>query len=195
MTDGDDRLEETTIRYNQKLSAKFINVFIFLRNQNRCSDRDISMGEEKEVDSAVVSDEEREMERIRERKMREMEEKAKAMKEGGEKGGEVIDHPMVITDSTFVDAVKKYPLLVVDCWAPWCGPCKMIAPVLEEMAKEYAGRVVFGKLNVDENPRIATEYAIMAIPTLFIFKNGEPVDVIQGALPKPYLEARVKECL
>ncbi len=153
------------------------------------------MGEEKEVDSAVVSDEEREMERIRERKMREMEEKVKAMKEVGEKGGEVIDHPLTITDGTFVEAVKKYPLLVVDCWAPWCGPCKMIAPVLEEMAKEYAGKVVFGKLNVDENPRIATEYAIMAIPTLFIFKNGEPVDVIQGALPKPYLEARIKEWL
>jgi len=153
------------------------------------------MGEEKEVDSAVVSDEEREMERIRERKMREMEEKVKAMKEGGEKGGEIIDRPMTITDGTFVDAVKKYPLLVVDCWAPWCGPCKMIAPIFEEMAKEYAGRVVFGKLNVDENPKIATEYAIMAIPTLFIFKNGEPVDVIQGALPKPYLEARIKEWL
>jgi thioredoxin 1 len=153
------------------------------------------MGEEKEVDSAVVSDEEREMERIRMRKMRDMEEKVKAMKEGGEKRGGIIDHPLTITDGTFVETVKKYPLLVVDCWAPWCGPCKMIAPVLEEMAKEYAGRVVFGKLNVDENPRVAMEYAIMAIPTLFIFKNGEPVDVIQGALPKPYLEARIKEWL
>lgn len=153
------------------------------------------MGEEREVDSAVVSDEERELERIRERKMREMDEKGKAMKAGGGKGGEIIDYPMTITDGTFVEAVKKYPLLVVDCWAPWCGPCRRIAPVLEEMAKEYAGRVVFGKLNVDENPKIATEYAIMAIPTLFIFKNGEPVDVIQGALPKPYLEARLKEWL
>lgn len=153
------------------------------------------MGEEKEVDSAVVSDEESEMERIRERKMRDMEEKVKAMKEEGAKKGGIIDRPLKITDGTFVEAVKKYPLLVVDCWAPWCGPCKMIAPVLEEMAKEYAGRVVFGKLNVDENPRIAAEYAIMAIPTLFIFKNGEPVDVIQGALPKPYLEARIKEWL
>ncbi|HUV80022.1 MAG TPA: thioredoxin [Candidatus Bathyarchaeia archaeon] len=153
------------------------------------------MGEEKEVDSAVLSDEEREMERIRDRKMRDMEEKVKARKEGGDKGGGIIDHPLTITDGTFVEAVKKYPLLVVDCWAPWCGPCKMIAPVLEEMAKEYAGRVVFGKLNVDENPRIATEYAIMAIPTLFIFKNGDPVDVIQGALPKPYLEARIKDWL
>ncbi len=153
------------------------------------------MGEEKEVDSAVVSDEEREMERIRERKIRDMEEKVKAMKEGEAKKGGIIDRPLKITDGTFVEAVKKYPLLVVDCWAPWCGPCKMIAPVLEEMAKEYAGRVVFGKLNVDENPRIAAEYAIMAIPTLFIFKNGEPVDVIQGALPKPYLEARIKEWL
>ena len=153
------------------------------------------MLEEREVDSAVVNDEEREMERIRERKMREMEEKVKAMNEEGEKGGAIINHPLTITDSTFVEAVKKYSLLVVDCWAPWCGPCKMVAPVIEDLAKEYAGRVVFGKLNVDENPRIATEYAIMAIPTLFIFKNGEPVDVIQGALPKPYFEAKIKEWL
>jgi len=154
----------------------------------------ISMGEE-EVNSTAVSAEDREMERIREQKMRAMEERVKAMKEGGETGGAVIDHPITINDGTFIEAVKKYPLLVVDCWAPWCGPCKMIAPVLEEMAREYAGRVVFGKLNVDENPKIAMEYAIMAIPTLFIFKNGEPVDVIQGALPKQYLEAKIKEWL
>ncbi|MEA2075583.1 MAG: thioredoxin [Euryarchaeota archaeon] len=153
------------------------------------------MVEEREGDSTFVSDEEREMERIRERKMREMEEKVKAMKEEGGTGREIIDHPLTITDGTFVEAVKKYPLLVVDCWAPWCGPCKMVAPVIEDLAKEYAGRVVFGELNVDENPRIATEYAIMAIPTLFIFKNGEPVDVIQGALPKPYFEAKIKEWL
>ncbi|MBN1454718.1 MAG: thioredoxin [Methanomicrobia archaeon] len=106
-----------------------------------------------------------------------------------------MNHPVEITDRTFVAFVKQHPMVVVDCWAPWCGPCRMVAPILEQLAKEYAGKVVFGKLNVDENPRIATEYAIMAIPTLFIFKNGEPVDVIQGAMPKPHFEAKLKEWL
>jgi thioredoxin 1 len=152
------------------------------------------MREEKEEDSATMDDEEKVIERIRARKMREMEEKAAAKKEGG-KGEDIIDHPVTITDSTFVETVKRYPLVVVDCWAVWCGPCRMIAPVIEELAKEYAGRVVFGKLNVDENPRVAAEFAIMAIPTLFIFKGGNPVDVIQGALPKAYLEAKIKEWL
>jgi len=71
----------------------------------------------------------------------------------------------------------------------------MVAPILEELAKEYAGKIVFAKLNVDENPKIATDFAIMAIPTIFIFKNGEPVDVIQGAMPKPHFEAKLKRWL
>lgn len=137
--------------------------------------------------------EEIEIERIKERKMREMSEEIKATGEERKEG--VIDHPLTINDNSFVETVRKYPLVVVDCWAPWCGPCKMVAPAIEELSKEYAGKVVFGKLNVDENPRVAAEFAIMAIPTLFIFKNGEPVDVIQGALPKQYLEAKVKEWL
>ncbi|MGB2727997.1 MAG: thioredoxin [Halobacteriota archaeon] len=137
--------------------------------------------------------EEIEIERIKERKMREMSEEIKATGEENKEG--VIDHPLTINDNSFIETVRKYPLVVVDCWAPWCGPCRMVAPVIDELSKEYAGKVVFGKLNVDENPRVAAEYAIMAIPTLFIFKNGEPVDVIQGALPKQYLEAKVKEWL
>jgi thioredoxin 1 len=153
------------------------------------------MEEGKGRESTAVSDEEQEMARIREKKMREMEEKAKAEKEGSASGGAVIDHPVTITDGTFVEMVKKYPMVVVDCWAAWCGPCRMVAPIIEELAKEYAGKIVFGKLNVDENPRIATEFAIMAIPTIFIFKNSEPVDVVQGAMPKPYFEAKLKEWL
>ncbi len=137
--------------------------------------------------------EEIEIERIKERKMREMSEEIKATGEENKEG--VIGHPLTIDDNSFIETVRKYPLVVVDCWAPWCGPCRMVAPVIEELSKEYAGKVVFGKLNVDENPRVAAEFAIMAIPTLFIFKNGEPVDVIQGALPKQYLEAKVKEWL
>jgi len=142
-----------------------------------------------------MNDEEREIERIRERKMREKEEKVAAKKVRGGKGEDMIDYPLTITDANFVETVKRYPFVVVDCWAAWCGPCRMIAPVIEELAKKYAGRVVFGKLNVDENPRTASEFAIMAIPTLFFFKGGNPVDVIQGALPKVYLEARIKEWL
>ncbi len=140
-----------------------------------------------------MREEKEEIEQIRESKMRELGEEIGATKERS-KSGE-IDHPLAIDDNSFVETVRKYPLVVVDCWAPWCGPCRMIAPVIEELSKEYAGKVVFGKLNVDENPRIATEFAIMAIPTLFIFKDGEPVDVIQGALPKQYLEDKVKEWL
>ena len=153
------------------------------------------MEEGKERESAAVSDEEQEMVRIREKKMREMEEKTKAEKEGRASGGAVIDHPVTISDGNFVEMVKRYPMVVVDCWAAWCGPCRMVAPIIDELAKEYAGKIVFGKLNVDENPRIATEFAIMAIPTIFIFKNGEPVDVVQGAMPKPYFEAKLKEWL
>jgi len=153
------------------------------------------MREEKGKNRVSYPEEEMEIERIKERKMQEMEEEIKAMKEGRKRDVGLIDHPLTIDDNSFVETVRKHPLVVVDCWAPWCGPCKMVAPVIEELAREYAGKVVFGKLNVDENPKVATEFAIMAIPTLFIFKNGEPVDVIQGALPKQYLEAKVKEWL
>ena len=133
-----------------------------------------------------------EIERIKAKKMREMEARMKSKKEG-KKGEQLIDHPLTLDDNSFIPTVRKYPLVVVDCWAPWCAPCRMVAPIIDELAREYAGKVVFGKLNVDENPRIASEFAIMAIPTMFIFKNGEPVDVIQGALPKPYLEAKLRE--
>ncbi len=148
--------------------------------------------EEGEV-RGVVNEADLEIERLKERKMREMEEEMKAMKAGGAEGEGMIDRPLIMDDASFVETVRKYPLIIVDCWAAWCGPCKMVAPVIDELAKEYAGKVVFGKLNVDENPKIASEFGIMAIPTLFIFKNGEPVDVIQGAMPKPYFEAKLKE--
>ncbi|KAF5436788.1 thioredoxin 1 [Candidatus Methanophagaceae archaeon] len=148
--------------------------------------------EEGEV-RGVANEADLEIERLKERKMREMEEDMKAMKAGGTEGEGMIDSPLIMDDASFVETVRKYPLIIVDCWAAWCGPCKMIAPIIEELAKEYAGKVVFGKLNVDENPKVASEFGIMAIPTLFVFKNGEPVDVVQGAMPKPYFEAKLKE--
>ena len=161
------------------------------REENRVSYDDT--GEERGTDTAINVD--IEIERIKERKMREMEEEIKVMKESGQEGVGAIEQTLKLGDKNFGETVRKFPVVVVDCWAPWCGPCKMIAPVIEELAREYAGKVVFGKLNVDDNPKTATEFAIMAILTLFIFKHGEPVDVVQGAVPKQYLEAKVKEWL
>jgi thioredoxin 1 len=93
-----------------------------------------------------------------------------------------------LTESNFNEAVKNYPLLVVDCWAEWCAPCKMVAPVIEELAEDYQGKIAFGKLNMDYNPSVVTQYQIMSIPTLLIFKNGKLVDQKVGAMPKGVLE-------
>jgi thioredoxin 1 len=93
------------------------------------------------------------------------------------------------------DAVKKYPILVVDCWAAWCGPCKMIAPVVEQLAAKLAGKMVFGKLNVDENQQTASKYQIMSIPALLVFKDGKHVDTFIGYMPAPALEQRLSKFL
>jgi len=103
--------------------------------------------------------------------------------------------PVEVTDATFYDFIKQYPVVVVDCWAPWCGPCRMISPVIEELASDYAGKVVFGKLNVDENPAVAAEYGIMSIPTLLFARNGEVVDRLIGAVPRQVIEAKLRRLL
>ncbi|WP_420265695.1 thioredoxin [Candidatus Magnetominusculus dajiuhuensis] len=83
-------------------------------------------------------------------------------------------------------------LVLVDFWAVWCGPCRMVAPIVEDMAKEYAGRVKVLKLNTDENPDIASKYKIMGIPTLMLFKNGEKIDQLVGAVPKHQLKEKIE---
>ncbi len=105
------------------------------------------------------------------------------------------DHPVTLTDDNFDEALKKYPLLVVDCWAEWCQPCKMIAPIIEELAQDYKGKIVFGKLDTDHNPLTANKYRIRSIPTLLIFKNGELVDQIVGAMPRAQLEPKIVKYL
>lgn len=141
----------------------------------------------------MVEEDEEELRRIKERKMREMEKRRKEKEKAATEKS--IDQPITVTDGTFREMIEKHPLLIIDCWAPWCPPCSMIAPILEELAKEYAGKVVIGKLNTDENPRTASELGITAIPTLFIYKNGQLVDNVVGALPKKQLEAKIKEWL
>ena len=103
--------------------------------------------------------------------------------------------PIVLDDAHFDEAVQKYPLMLIDCWADWCGPCRMIAPVVEELARDYDDRLVVGKLNVDENTETATRFGIMSIPTLLIVKNGEEVDRIIGAVPKQLIEEKLKKHL
>jgi thioredoxin 2 len=110
--------------------------------------------------------------------------------------GEGLDKPVDITDNTFDSEVLSAagPVLV-DCWAPWCGPCRMVAPVLEQLAREYAGQVKITKLNVDENPRIASRYSIRSIPTMLLFNRGEMVNSMVGALPKQEIERHLRPLL
>jgi thioredoxin 1 len=130
-----------------------------------------------------------ELEKLRQAKLREMMMKSKGSEEA------LINKPIEVTDATFNETVQNNPLVVIDCWAAWCGPCRMIAPIIEELARKYAGKVVFGKLDVDKNQAVSMQYQIMSIPTLMMFSHGKLLDKITGALPKPVLEARITRYL
>ena len=100
-----------------------------------------------------------------------------------------IDHPVDVTDANFAKEVVSTPgAILVDCWAPWCGPCKMVSPVLDDLAAKYAGGAKIAKLNVDENPMIASQYSIQSIPTMLFFKDGKLVERLVGAMPKEEIE-------
>jgi len=101
------------------------------------------------------------------------------------------DRPLHLTGENFQQAVKKYPLLVVDFWASWCGPCRLMNPVIESLAKKMAGRVVFGKVNVDEETSLANDFNILSIPTLIFFQNGQKVEEVTGAVPEKMLEEKL----
>ena len=100
-----------------------------------------------------------------------------------------------LTDEDFEKQAKANPHLLVDFWAEWCGPCRMIAPVLEELSKEYQGRLTIGKLNVDENRQTAARFGIRSIPTLLLFKDGSRVEQIVGAHPKASIKAKIDQLL
>ena len=99
---------------------------------------------------------------------------------------------MQVTDATFVDVVLKSDIpVLLDFWAPWCGPCRAIGPIVDELAKEYVGKVQVVKMNVDENPETPSKYGIRAIPTLIVFKGGEVVDQVTGAVTKDVLKEKL----
>ncbi len=129
-----------------------------------------------------------ELEKIRADKLKELAAKMKEEKSSG-------NTPIIIDDEHFDETVKKHSLMLVDCWADWCGPCRMIAPTVEELARDYAERVTVGKLDVDDNPQTAERFGVMTIPTLLIMKNGVEVDRIIGAVPKQLIEDRLKKHL
>ena len=127
---------------------------------------------------------------IRKKKLEELQNRY--MKGGSKMENNMPNTPLQVTDADIDMHVKKYPTMVIDCWAPWGGPCRMVGPVIEELAKDMQGKIVFGKLNVDENQRTSMKYNIMSIPTLLVFKDGTMVDRIIGALPKDMLKNKLK---
>jgi thioredoxin 1 len=139
-----------------------------------------------------LSDSDEELERINKKKFEELQ---SMILDSKREHQEAEGKPIVLTDANFSSEVLKHPLMVVDFWADWCGPCKMVAPIIEQLAHEYAGKVIFGKLDVDKNQRVSEAFRIHSIPTIIVFKNGKPVEGLTGAVPKSRIESRFKPYL
>jgi thioredoxin 1 len=136
----------------------------------------------------MTDDEELDM--IRARKLNALMEQSK--NKGEEKMSGKVE---VITDEGFDKFIKQDRLVVIDCWAPWCGPCKALAPKIEELSVEMADKVAFGKLNTDENENVPTKFNISAIPTVLIFKNGNYIDRMVGLRPKEAMKQAIEKML
>ena len=132
-----------------------------------------------------------ELEEIRQKKMAELVRKI----EQKELGVRCMSEPVKLTDQDFDEFVKSNNVALVDCWAGWCMPCKMLGPVIEELAKDMDGKVAFGKLDVDENRVISARYAIMSIPTMLIFSKGQLVNQLSGVMPKENIAAVLSKYL
>jgi thioredoxin 1 len=132
-----------------------------------------------------ISDEDDELRRIKQKKLIEMMERKQNMS----------TRSVHVRDSDFGDVVKRHSIALVDFWAPWCAPCLALAPTIDELSKEYSGKVFVGKLNVDENPKTAESFEVFSIPTLILMKNGQEVERIVGCVPKKHIEAALKKHL
>lgn len=133
-----------------------------------------------------ISEEDRELEQIRQKKLQEIM-KSKERKQ------EMSTEPVHVTDSNFNETVSKHSLALIDFWASWCGPCQALAPTIKELAGKYSGKILIGKLDVDENPETATRFQVLSVPTLVVMKNGQEVDRIVGCVPKTYIEAALRK--
>ncbi len=129
------------------------------------------------------------IEEIRQRKMAEM---MKGSKNGTD---EWPGEPVELDDQSFDGFVKKYPKVVIDCWAPWCGPCRMLSPTIDAIAKDMKGKIAFGKVNTDDNFNVSSTHRIVSIPTLLFFKDGQLVDKMIGAAPRAVVEAQIRKAL
>jgi thioredoxin 1 len=103
--------------------------------------------------------------------------------------------PVEVTTADYPAIADRFQFLVIDCWAPWCGPCKQITPIVEQLHEQYKGTMTFGFLNTDENQDLAMEFGIMGIPTILVVKGGQHVDSLVGVMPKAEVERRLKELL
>ncbi len=103
-----------------------------------------------------------------------------------------IREPLNLEDATFFQTINKFPIMLVDFWAPWCGPCRMMSPIIDQIGKDYLGKLVIGKINIDENPLIARQFSISSIPTLMLFKRGKEVNKIIGSVSKNKIDEMVK---
>jgi thioredoxin 1 len=123
-----------------------------------------------------------ELQQIREKKLREMQEAMSAKKQSG---------VLLVEESNFQEFISRHSAAVIDFWAEWCGPCRMVGPIMERLAQEFEGHVAFGKCNTDNNPHIAMNFQISAIPTLLFFSHGQLVNRVIGAYPEDAMRAQV----
>ncbi|MEM3079014.1 MAG: thioredoxin [Thermoproteota archaeon] len=139
------------------------------------------------IEMSLNGQDDSELLKIRMKKIREMAGKLSTDKLSTE--------PVDVTDGEFSNFIEKHRLAIVDCWAAWCAPCRILSPIIDQLAKEYAGRIAFGKLNVDENPSTASKFSIMSIPTILVFHKGILVDKLIGVHPYQILKTRIEDYL
>jgi thioredoxin 1 len=132
-----------------------------------------------------------ELNEIMEKKMKDLAKKSNGNNFSNNNNTTMGAAPLTLNDSNFDGTIKKSQLIVVDFWAPWCGPCRAVSPVIEQLATELAGKALFGKLNVDENPVVSSTFGIQSIPTIAIFKNGKMVDGFVGAASKSQILSKI----